>query len=79
MPDNPVYGRDMHVVVWVDREWLTNEGEDSEEDGWRELEEQLREAITRIPIKDVHVSFEEWDGGPEVETSEYTLRLVKKR
>lgn len=79
MPDNPVYGREMHVVVWVDKDWLTNEGEDDEAGGWVELENRLREGVDRLGIKGVHVSFEEWLGDPDVEAGEFTLRMVKAK
>tara|TARA_Y100000034_G_C6837685_1_gene378679 strand:+ start:358 stop:747 length:390 start_codon:yes stop_codon:yes gene_type:complete len=84
--ENPVYYRGMRVSVYVDRDWLTNDGdEESEEGGWEELQSQLEKGINGImryhgvAVKGVWVCWEEWEGDPEVETNAWVLREFERR
>ena len=65
--DNPSYYRFARITVTVEHTWLTDGGEypDTEE-GWKELETQLKEQISRMKFAGgVKVEFEEWEGDPE--------------
>ena len=74
---NPTYYRGLRVSVYVDKNYLTNEGEDKEEDGWKELEEELRKrmAFPYLRMRDVKLVVEEWEADPNPAT-ESELRTI---
>ena len=63
---NPKYIRYALISVQAPQDWLTDDGNCSHEEGWKEMEEQLRKALTPPSLtRYVKVEFEEWDGEPE--------------
>ena len=65
--ENVNYSRALIVIVYVDRVWLTTSFEYDEEGGWKELESQLREQLTKVNIPDVRVVYDGWQDDPVVE------------
>jgi hypothetical protein len=76
MTDNPMLCRIARVAVQIKRDVLTNEGEMSDETGWRDVERVIQKALDGIasstsPRSDFYpgtitISFEEWEAEPEV-------------
>ncbi len=73
---NPVYYRGLRVSVYVDKNWLTSDGEGKEDEGWAELENQLREVFRQRRIPGVSLVYEEWEGSPDCAT-ESELKAIK--
>lgn len=60
------YERVMRVLVTVDEDWLTDEGQETMESGWDELD---KDAARHLRMFDSgggpHLRFIEWEGEPE--------------
>ena len=67
--DNVKYSREIGLVVYVDAEWLTNDYESEEGDGWRGLEHQLQVKLNRIGMPRVKLVLGSWNEEPVVEKS----------
>lgn len=65
---NPKYWRGVKISVQVPHDWLTADEDQSMDEGWKELENELAKSLTVHGLgKDIKVEFEEWDGEPEVQ------------
>ena len=62
---NPTYYRGLRVSVYVDKNWLTNDGEGKEKDGWAELEDQIKAKLKSLGGDGVKLVFEEWEGSAD--------------
>ena len=68
---NPKLYRRVAVSVVVGRNWLTDDGNMSEEEGWKTMQEEIERALQSRPYQltrtDYKLSFEEWDADAEPE------------
>ena len=61
--ENVTYYRGIRLSLCVDKDWLTNKGEESEASGWEWLEGEIVKLISRLDeaIAGVRIEFEEWE------------------
>ena len=63
---NPTYVRMARISVVVDHKWLTQDGDLTLAESWKEITETLIRRLDRaVPWPEVRIEFEEWEGAPE--------------
>ena len=67
---NLTYFRTAKLDIKVDRKWLTDDNENEEAEGWKEIQERITQAIRyaygRHPAVP-QIEWMEWDGEPETD------------
>ena len=67
-PDNPTYTRIASISVTVAQSWLTQDGELTLAESWKDITEMLIKRLDRaVPWPEVKIEFIEWHGEPEVQ------------